>query len=107
MTPTPPGPDEVHLWWIDLDAEDGADTDLSMEERARAERFQPPELRVRWSHARAALRRILAASTGAAPQDLTFASGLWGKPEIRRGLAGALQPGARRAAGRGCRRLGT
>lgn len=55
---------------------------LSLEERARADRFRSLEDRLRFGLTRAALRLILAEATGEAPEDLLFETGPYGKPRL-------------------------
>ena len=72
----------VRIWLIDLDApgaEDGVAL-LSSDETARAARFVFDRHRRRFVAGRAALRRILGAETGHAPETLTFAYNPAGKP---------------------------
>ena len=80
----------VRLWLIDLDApeaEAGAML-LSSDETARAARFVFDRHRRRFIAGRAALRRILAAEAGGAPETLAFAYSPAGKPS----LSGAIAP---------------
>ena len=83
-----PGPDEVHVWWIDLERIAHAPAALTPQERQRAERFRHPRDGARWAAARAALRQILGRYLGIAPRELELTRGAWGKPA----LAGAAMP---------------
>jgi 4'-phosphopantetheinyl transferase len=68
---SPPGPGEVHVWWISLELVPGdALAVLSPGEWARADWFRQPRDRARWTAARAALRLILSGYTGSAPDRL-------------------------------------
>jgi len=69
------------VWLIALDSEQSGDT-LSAAERERAARFIRDVDRRRWTTARAALRTLLAAYTGADPRALRFAEGPHGKPRL-------------------------
>ena len=74
----------VRMWLIDLDAPD-ADADsalLSSDETARAARFVFDHHRRRFVAGRAALRRILGAEVGRAPETLTFEYSPAGKPSL-------------------------
>ena len=62
-----------------------AETPLSDDERARAERILPPGGRRRWIAARAALRAVLADRTGTAARDLRFHVAERGKPRLAGG----------------------
>jgi 4'-phosphopantetheinyl transferase len=83
-----PGPDEVHVWWIDLARMGDVQTVLCSGERARANRFRQARDRQHWSAARAAVRQILAGYTGVDPICLALTEGDWGKPA----LAGRRSP---------------
>jgi 4'-phosphopantetheinyl transferase len=87
------GPDELHVWTLRFaDAAAGLDyleRELDESERARAARFATPELRLRWTIARGALRTILASYLGVAPRDVrivarpcTACGGPHGKPAL-------------------------
>ena len=74
----------VRMWLIDLDAADadaGASL-LSSDETARASRFVFDRHRRRFIAGRSALRRILAAEAGRAPETLAFAYSPAGKPSL-------------------------
>jgi 4'-phosphopantetheinyl transferase len=87
LPPTaPPGPEEVHLWRIDLDCPAASVAALRAtlvgEELERAARFHSQELRERWTVAHGALRCILAAYSAAAPNSLVLRAGPQGKPAL-------------------------
>jgi 4'-phosphopantetheinyl transferase len=78
-------PNQVHLWWIDVDQPNLLHTPallLSEEERLRAARFKFSLLQDRWTMARAAVRVILGSYLGISPSSLTFSYNNNGKPEI-------------------------
>lgn len=75
---------DVALWWVDLSM---APTDagarwLSEEEHVRVARLRTPVLRQRWERARIALRGLLGAHCGLAPDALRFVLGAAGKPRL-------------------------
>jgi len=78
------GANEVHLWQVHLAAQDPGihffRRLLSPDEIQRADRFHFERDRIRFTIARAAMRKILATYAGDAPQDLVFSYGLKGKP---------------------------
>ena len=82
-------PGEVEIWRIELDrlaphlAE--GEAALSAEERQRASRLVDHRRRVAFAAGRAALRTILGAYLGSAPQSLRFTTGRWGKPALAGG----------------------
>jgi 4'-phosphopantetheinyl transferase len=80
---------EVHLYWASLDLDDPEIEDLRhtlvAEEIRRAARFRVEAAARRFIGARAALRMILAESTGVAPADLEFRFGKHGKPHLADG----------------------
>jgi 4'-phosphopantetheinyl transferase len=84
-SPLVPRPDEVHLWWIDLDRMAEADRVLSPRERARAARLRHARDRDHWMAAHLALRQILARYTSLPPAALRFAAGANGKPALAAG----------------------
>ena len=77
----------VRMWLIDLDAPEADDNSalLSSDETARAARFVFDHHRRRFVAGRAALRRILGAEVGRAPETLVFEYSLAGKPSIPSG----------------------
>lgn len=82
-----PAPNEVHVWFADID--NGSDAHhhlLSADERARADRFQFDRDRDRFAAARATLRLMLALYLGDEPRGYEFGYGEQGKPF----LAGAF-----------------
>jgi 4'-phosphopantetheinyl transferase len=78
-----PGPADVHVWWIDLESiPEDARRVLALDERARAARFRDPRDASRWTAARSALRQVLAAYSGTAPETLQLRCGSRGKPDL-------------------------
>jgi 4'-phosphopantetheinyl transferase len=78
-------PGAVHLWKADVtrcDVRD-AETTLSVDEWARAERYLLPEARDRFVAARLTLRRILAGYTETPAAALQFDYSPYGKPALR------------------------
>lgn len=80
---------EVHIWRSALDlspaALDAAMVLLADDEVERARRYKFARDRRRFVAARAFLRRTLAGCLSAAPEQLRFAYGRFGKPELLRG----------------------
>ncbi len=78
--------DEVHVWQIRLDVDDGAlpamRALLDRDEAARADRFRFERHRRRFTAAHAATREILARYVGERPEALRFLLGPAGKPEL-------------------------
>jgi 4'-phosphopantetheinyl transferase len=80
-------PGEVHVWRASLEI--GSDTllvcrqSLSLEERARADRFHFDDHRRRFIAARGILRHLLGGYTGTAASDVQFDYGPHGKPSVR------------------------
>ncbi len=97
--PRCPLPDDatVDLWRIRLDARQDVSRlrgVLSVEERARADRFIRAEHGARFIVAHGWKRRILAAYLGGAAEGLAFAAGVHGKPAlVRLGADGAAASG--------------
>lgn len=78
---------EVHVWRVMVDlADQGSERRaidvLSMDERARAERFRRGEDRVRFVVARAHLREMVGGYLGQAPSEVVFDAGPHGKPVV-------------------------
>ena len=79
--PKPAVEEGVHLWLVQLDHGVGtAWRVLSAEEKMRAHLFATRELRERFIVARGALRCIVGACTGCAPEVLRFSCNKAGKP---------------------------
>lgn len=75
------GRGEIAVWRIDLDGSHALDAPpADPAERERAARFAFERDRVRYLRCRRALRLLLAARHGAAPESLRFATGPHGKP---------------------------
>ena len=79
-------PGEVHVWWLNEDAERQDLAPLSAllnpAETALADRFVFARDRARFLLARGTLRRLLAVYTGFSAEALHFATGLHGKPAL-------------------------
>jgi 4'-phosphopantetheinyl transferase len=76
---------EVHLWRVDLDANQDYSRLaqlLSPDETERAERFRFETLRQRFIVGRGALRSLLGHYLNLAPRSLQFSYGTYGKPEL-------------------------
>lgn len=86
----PPG--EVHVFLVALEQSDVAADDAILDhaERERAARLRIDSDRLRFTSARAALRRIAARHLGADPRSIRFTHGAHGKPELV-GAAGLLR----------------
>lgn len=87
-------PGTIDVWRVPTRAgrpADGLRSVLSPDEVRRASRLADPRARVRFVHARAALRLLLARYTGDDPAALDLAYGVSGKPSLR--AAGADAPG--------------
>jgi 4'-phosphopantetheinyl transferase len=84
--PASPAADEVLVFWADLDVGEQAAWRLAdvldAHERVRAARFHFRRDAIRFTAARAMLRRLLAGAVGAEPGELSFAYGPYGKPEL-------------------------
>lgn len=76
--------DDVELWWTPLTGECTAQDRhvLSAAELERSTRFGAARFTGDFIRIRAALRRVLAAYTGAAAEALEFTAGEYGKPEL-------------------------
>jgi 4'-phosphopantetheinyl transferase len=84
--PAVPGPDEVHVWPVRLDAGEAAHREasrlLSGDELLRAGRFRFEHDRRRFAVCRAALRTILGGYLGVAPSALHLQVEASGKPRL-------------------------
>lgn len=79
-------PDELHVWSVGLDEPGPAPGRLlSDDEHLRARAYHFENTRRRFIAARAALRRLLGAYLGRAPEALAFAYGPFGKPALADG----------------------
>src|SRR5689334_8727659 len=80
-------PEEIHIWIAALDRSEEElqilHALLSVEERARAERFLQEIDRRRFVTARAILRRLLGSYLGQQPTELRFSYGEKGKPRLK------------------------
>jgi 4'-phosphopantetheinyl transferase len=78
-----PGANEVHVWQSRLDADESELSDLrgylSVDERARAERYRHERDARRYTAAHGWLRYLLTDYTGDDPRDLVFVQGEHGK----------------------------
>jgi 4'-phosphopantetheinyl transferase len=98
VTRAAPGPEDVHVWWIDLaQMPNDVSSALSPEERDRANRFRRPIDRARWMSARAALRQVLAEYLGISPASVAFGRGSEGTAcraptDANRDFASAVAP---------------
>ena len=84
LSAAPMQPGDVALWVLscqDLAGERSSlAASLSIDERARRDRFVGPELRSRFELFRGAIRHILGSYTGRPPSELVFETGAQGKP---------------------------
>lgn len=84
---------EVHLWRVPMDevpeVQEADHPALSAEERCIVAGFRFRRDRARFARRRAALRTILAGYLGAAPRDIDYQRGPWGKPELGARFAGS------------------
>lgn len=89
------GPDQLHLWRVDLDRPDvGTEyiaTSLLSEERRRAVRFRSSVEARRWILSRVALRRILGGYLGTGALEVEFIRGPKGKPALAGDAAGNVR----------------
>lgn len=80
------GPDIIDVWSWSLDAPliefDASTTLLSLDERARADRFIHDRHRLRFVAARSGMRLILGRYLGLPPQAIRFTYGDHGKPSV-------------------------
>lgn len=89
-------PNEVHVWRVELDStidqRERYVSVLSPDEKARATRYLNPELGLRYSIARGALRCILGGCLGIDPHQVCFAYEANGKPTLAnpKGASAAL-----------------
>ncbi|HEV3157457.1 MAG TPA: 4'-phosphopantetheinyl transferase superfamily protein [Candidatus Baltobacteraceae bacterium] len=78
---------EVHVWRVNLgESSDRCaifDRYLSVDERARRERFRSELIGRRWAEARGALRVVLGSYASVAPSRIVFDTGQFGKPVLR------------------------
>jgi 4'-phosphopantetheinyl transferase len=83
--------DEIHVWHAALDREEKVlqrlEATLSLEEKARADRFHFANDRNRFIVARGLLRELLGKYLAQAPAGLEFSYGLHGKPALSGGNA--------------------
>ena len=83
--------DEIHVWHAALDREEGflcpLESTLSLEEKARADRFHFVNDRNRFVVARGLLRKLLGKYLQEAPARLQFSYGKYGKPSLAGGNA--------------------
>lgn len=91
---TVPAPNELHLWFFDMDAAAGSIDRLllllSVDECARSDRLILPVVRNRFIAARGILRTILGAAVSLPPRELLFGYGPHGKPELLNSEAAGL-----------------
>lgn len=82
----PPEPEELHLWIIQLDAPPGVVEDLAQsladDERERVGRLRIQKVRDHFIVARGVLRKILGGYISIPPDEIRFAYGPHGKPEL-------------------------
>jgi 4'-phosphopantetheinyl transferase len=80
------GANEAHLWQVQLAGQEGTIHSfrklLSPDEMQRADQFHFERDRIRFTVARAAMRKILATYVGGTPESLAFSYGAKGKPEF-------------------------
>ena len=81
------GPNEIHVWTVDLDlpaSTDGSDPAeiLTTAERAQAEQLAAEIDAIRFLRRRAALRTILGAYLAVRGRDIVFAVNAYGKPSV-------------------------
>jgi 4'-phosphopantetheinyl transferase len=81
-----PAPGEAVLVLAHLDVSsqrlDGLRATFAPREAERFQSFATDELRFRWGTARGALREVLGAALGCAPQEVRFRYGAHGKPQL-------------------------
>lgn len=85
---------DVHLWRVALADlrldEESLAASLTRTERDRADRFAFPHLTRRWLGGRLALRQLLAAYLGTKAHEISFGSGVRGKPFVTDGTGTRL-----------------
>jgi 4'-phosphopantetheinyl transferase len=78
--------DEIHVWYIDLHDKRAISSELfeflSPEERARVDRFHLPRDKDEYVVCKGALRQILGMHLGVRPEEVQFACGSHGKPQL-------------------------
>lgn len=75
----------TRLWWVrpeSFPSNPAALGLLSAEERARHQRFLPPEKRHEYLLTRVLVRTVLGEELGMAPEALRFVQNEWGRPEL-------------------------
>jgi 4'-phosphopantetheinyl transferase len=85
MAPNTARAREVDVWSISCEPGKGIDSSaqlLSPDEQERAERFHRELDRIQFRLTHSAVRMILAQYLNVGPQELSFASGIGGKPEL-------------------------
>jgi 4'-phosphopantetheinyl transferase len=80
-----PPPDEVHLWWLDLDRGPVSELLLTPAERERFARIRRPGARERRIRARARMRELLGACLGVPPAEVPIAVAPGGRPFLTGG----------------------
>jgi 4'-phosphopantetheinyl transferase len=80
-------PDEVHLWWLPLRADDGQarryQLYLTDREQEKLERLPSPDLKVRLLAGRGILRELIAAYLDILPERVAIRFAVQGKPYVR------------------------
>ncbi|OZC03954.1 hypothetical protein BSZ36_13765 [Rubricoccus marinus] len=82
-----PASGEVHVWTIDL-ARSAQSGILSADEEEQARRYRFAADGRRFTARRCALRQILGAALGIAPEAIAFRTDAWGKPAVTSGDVG-------------------
>jgi 4'-phosphopantetheinyl transferase len=82
-------PDQVHVWRVPLNQNPISEMRevLSLDERARAERFRFDKDRNQFIESRAALRLLLSQYLNVSPKELSFSFSAHGKPVLANGLS--------------------
>lgn len=78
---------EVQVWTVDL-ARGAQGGILSADEEERVRRYRFAADRRHFTARRCALRQIIGAALGLAPEAIAFRTGAWGKPEVASGDVG-------------------